>query len=138
MDLSSSVGAGGGHPHLSYEGLLCDGGLYQVATTPPPLLLHNKLHLLPQHDSALKLSLYPGLMVPTVYPHPHQALMMPPNIPTITHLPLNYVNLMPPPQHPQPSLRTGTSSQVSQSSIIPSISNNKEISVRSVTVSGII
>ena len=102
MDLSSSIGAGG-HPHLQPQyghQVGFDGGIYQM--TAPPLLLH----------SAPKLSLYPGLVMPTVYPH--QALIMPPNINTINnintigHLPNNYLNILQPPH----GLNTGPGSQV--------------------------
>ena len=113
MDLSS-CGGGGGHPQLHPQ-----YGLYQVAAPPPlgpPAVTAAVLH---QAESALKMGLYPGLVMPTIYPHPHphQALMLPPNMPAITHhhlSPFNYVNLV---QSPQPqgltSPHTITTSQVS-------------------------
>ena len=109
MDMSScgGGGGGGGHPQLHPQ-----YGLYQVAAPPPlgpPAVTAAVLH---QAESALKMGLYPGLVVPTMYPH--QTLMLPPNIPAITHhhlSPFNYVNLV---QSPQPqSLNTITTSQVS-------------------------
>ena len=108
MDLSSCGGGGGGLPQLHPQ-----YGLYQVAGPPPlgpPAVRAAVLH---QAESALKMGLYPGLVMPTIYPH--QTLMMSPNIPAITpphHLPpFNYVNLV---QSPQPqSLNTLNTSQVS-------------------------
>ena len=82
MDLSSCGGGGGGLPQLHPQ-----YGLYQVAGPPPlgpPAVRAAVLH---QAESALKMGLYPGLVMPTIYPH--QTLMMSPNIPAITphHLP---------------------------------------------------
>ena len=113
MDLSSCGGGGGGGGHPQSQ-LPPQYGLYQVAAPPPlgpPAVTAAVLH---QAESALKMGLYPGLVMPTIYPHPHQALMVPPNIPAITHhhlSPFNYVNLV---QSPQPQgLNTITTSQVS-------------------------
>ena len=105
--MSSCGGGGGGHPQLHPQ-----YGVYQVAGPPalgPPAVTATVLH---QAESALKLGLYPGLMMPTMYPH--QTLLVPPNIPAITHhhhlSPFNYVNLLQPPQ--PGSLNTLTTSQV--------------------------
>merc|ERR1719278_2109815 len=65
------------------------------------------------------MGLYPGLVMPTIYPH--QTLMMSPNIPAITHHhlpPFNYVNLV---QSPQPqSLNTLNTSQMDFSDLLKS------------------
>ena len=86
MDLSPSVGGPGQQQVAAQYG----GGVYQLA---PPLLLT-------QPDPALKLGLYPGLVMPTVFPP--QSLVMSPNMNTIAHLPFNYYNIVPAPQAPRP------------------------------------
>ena len=109
MDMSSygGGGGGGGHPQLHPQ-----YGLYQVAAPPqlgPPAVTAAVLH---QAESALKMGLYPGLVMPTMYPH--QTLLVPPNIPAITHHHLSPFNLLNLVQHPQPQgLSTINSSQVS-------------------------
>ena len=115
MDLSSCGGGGGGGGHPQSQ-LPPQYGLYQVAAPPPlgpPAVTAAVLH---QAESALKMgiSLYPGLVMPPLYPH--HTLLLPPNLPPITHhhhlQPFNLVNLV---QQPQPQgLSTVTTSQVSR------------------------